>query len=56
MRTLELEIWHIPYLEALRLGNPLDSSWGSLVLDPLKSQRNDLANGKIPAEGSALGR
>ena len=56
MRTLELEIWQIPYLEALRLGNPLDSSWGSLVLDPLKSQRNDLANGKIPAEGSALGR
>ena len=47
---------NIPYLEALRFGNPVDSSWGSVVLDPLKSQRNDLANGKIPAEGSALGR
>ena len=56
MRTLDLEIWLIPYLEALRFGNPVDSSRGSLVLDPLKSQRNDLANGKIPAEGSALGR
>ena len=56
MRTLDLEIRLITYLEALRFGNPLDSSRGSLVLDPLKSQRNDLANGKIPAEGSALGR
>ena len=43
------------YLELLRFGNPFSSSSGSFVFVFLKSHKNDLANGKKPADGSARG-
>jgi len=44
------------YLELLRSGNPFSISLGSLVFVFLKSHKNDLANGKSPADGRARGR
>lgn len=44
------------YLELRRFGNPFSSSLGSFVFVFLKSHKNDLANGKNPADGRARGR